>query len=62
MLSLTRQPGESIMIGDTIKITYISNDHGVITLGVEAPTTQVRIPRPGEKPRPTRLYRLPPKK
>lgn len=37
MLVLTRKVGESINIGDNIKITIINIDSGQVRLGIEAP-------------------------
>ena len=37
MLILTRSQNESIIIGDDIKITVISDRHGQVKLGIEAP-------------------------
>lgn len=38
MLVLTRNPGESIIIGNTIKITNLgTNKRGKVKLGIEAP-------------------------
>ena len=37
MLELTRNPNESIIIGDDIKITVLSDAHGQVKLGIEAP-------------------------
>ncbi|KPB72922.1 carbon storage regulator [Pseudomonas cannabina] len=37
MLCLTRRFGESIVIGDNIKITVISGRDGQIRLGIDAP-------------------------
>ena len=37
MLMLTRSQNESIIINDNIKITVISNRHGQVKLGIEAP-------------------------
>ena len=37
MLVLSRKPGEVIMIGNSVKITVISYDRGVVRLGIEAP-------------------------
>ena len=37
MLELTRKKNESIIIGDDIKITVLSEKHGQIKLGIEAP-------------------------
>jgi len=37
MLVLTRKVGESINIGDDIKITIINIDSGQVRLGIEAP-------------------------
>jgi len=34
---LTRSQNESIIIGDDIKITVISDRHGQVKLGIEAP-------------------------
>ncbi|PYD92666.1 carbon storage regulator [Pseudomonas syringae pv. pisi] len=38
MLILTRRFGESIVIGDNIKITVVSGRDGNIRLGIDAPT------------------------
>ncbi|KGS16203.1 carbon storage regulator [Pseudomonas coronafaciens] len=37
MLCLTRRFGESIVIGDNIKITVISGRDGQVRLGIDAP-------------------------
>jgi carbon storage regulator len=37
MLILTRNQNESIIINDDIKITVISDRHGQMKLGIEAP-------------------------
>ena len=37
MLKLTRKQSESVIIGDDIKITVISDKHGQVKLGIEAP-------------------------
>jgi len=37
MLILTRNQNESIIINDDIKITVISDRHGQVKLGIEAP-------------------------
>lgn len=37
MLILTRKPGESIMIGDTVEVTVLSISHSVVRIGVNAP-------------------------
>ena len=37
MLILTRSQNESIIIGDDIKVTVLSDKHGKIKLGIEAP-------------------------
>ena len=37
MLILTRNQNESIVIDDDIKVTVISNRHGQVRLGIEAP-------------------------
>lgn len=39
MLVLSRKVGEVITIGNSIEITVISYDRGVIRLGIEAPKT-----------------------
>ncbi len=45
MLTLTREVGEKIVIGDDIVITVVSvSEHGRVRLGIEAPR-QVRIDR-----------------
>jgi len=40
MITLSRKPGETIMIGENIKITIasINQNTGIVTLGIEAPT------------------------
>lgn len=45
MLILTRRRGESIMIGDQIKVTILRNRDGLIRLGIAAPK-EVQILRP----------------
>ncbi len=37
MLVLTRKKGESLIIGDDIKITVIKTDKAQVKLGIEAP-------------------------
>ncbi len=37
MLVLGRNPGEYIMIGDSIKVTVIKSDKGYLRLAIEAP-------------------------
>lgn len=37
MLVLTRKPGESIQIGDNIRITLVEVDGGNIKVGIDAP-------------------------
>lgn len=37
MLVLTRKVGESIMVGDDVKIVVVDIDRGQIKLGIEAP-------------------------
>lgn len=37
MLVLTRKNGQSIMIGDDIEITVLSNDGTKVRLGIQAP-------------------------
>ncbi len=44
MLVLTRRPGESIVIGDGIKLTVVSIGPGRVKIGVEAPPS-VRVDR-----------------
>ncbi len=45
MLTLTREPGEKIVIGDDIVITVVSvSENGRVRLGIEAPR-QIRIDR-----------------
>jgi carbon storage regulator len=44
MLVLTRRPGESIVIGNGIKLTVVSVGPGRVKLGIEAPPN-VRIDR-----------------
>jgi carbon storage regulator len=44
MLVLTRRPGESIVIGDGIKLTVVTVGAGRVKIGVEAPS-HVRIDR-----------------
>jgi len=44
MLILTRKPGESLYIGDTIKITIVEIKGHQIRVGIEAPT-ELRIYR-----------------
>ena len=39
MLVLSRKVGEVITIGNSIEITVISYDRGVVRLGIEAPKT-----------------------
>src|SRR5262245_43566073 len=44
MLVLTRRPGESIVIGNGIKLTVVNIGPGRVKIGIEAPPT-VRIDR-----------------
>jgi len=44
MLVLTRRPGESIIIGNGIKLTVVSVGPGRVKIGVEAPPS-VRVDR-----------------
>jgi carbon storage regulator len=44
MLVLTRRPGESIVIGNGIKLTVVSVGPGRVKIGIEAPP-EVRIDR-----------------
>ena len=44
MLVLTRRPGESIVIGDGIKLTVVTIGPGRVKIGIEAPP-HVRIDR-----------------
>lgn len=44
MLVLTRRPGESIIIGDGIKLTVVNLGPGRVKIGIEAPPN-VRIDR-----------------
>jgi carbon storage regulator len=37
MLILSRKFGQSIMIGDTVKITLLSQGHMLVKIGIEAP-------------------------
>jgi carbon storage regulator len=37
MLVLTRKPGESIVVGNTIRITVVELSPGTVRLGFEAP-------------------------
>lgn len=37
MLVISRKPGESILIGDNIKITILNTGSDKVTLGIEAP-------------------------
>ena len=37
MLILTRNKNESVIIGDNIKVTVISDRHGQIKLSIDAP-------------------------
>ena len=37
MLILTRKQNESVIIDDDIKVTVLSDKHGQIKLGIEAP-------------------------
>lgn len=39
MLVLSRKIGEVITIGNSVKITVLSYDRGVVRLGIEAPRT-----------------------
>jgi carbon storage regulator len=44
MLALTRRPGESIVIGDGIKLTVVTVGPGRVKIGIEAPP-HIRIDR-----------------
>jgi carbon storage regulator len=44
MLVLTRKPGESILIGDNIKVTVVSLGPGRVKIGIDAPPA-VRVDR-----------------
>jgi carbon storage regulator len=44
MLVLTRKPGESIIIGDAIRLTVVSVGPGRVKIGIEAPPA-VRVDR-----------------
>jgi len=44
MLVLTRHEGESIRLGDGVKITVLSSENGRIRLGIEAPAS-LRVDR-----------------
>jgi carbon storage regulator len=45
MLTLTREPGQKIVVGDDIVITVVSvSENGRVRLGIEAPR-QIRIDR-----------------
>jgi carbon storage regulator len=37
MLALTRKAGESVVVGNTIRITVLELSHGVVRIGFEAP-------------------------
>ena len=37
MLVLTRKMGQSLLIGDDIKVTVIANERGQISIGIDAP-------------------------
>jgi carbon storage regulator len=37
MLVISRKTGEEIQIGDSIKITIVNVDKGVVRLGIDAP-------------------------
>jgi carbon storage regulator len=37
MLVLTRKVGENIIIGENIRVTIVSIDHGKVRIGIEAP-------------------------
>lgn len=39
MLVLTRKAGQSIVIGDDIEVTVLSNDGAKVRLGIQAPQT-----------------------
>lgn len=40
MLVLTRKPGEGIIVGDNIRITFVESRGGGIRIGIEAPRDQ----------------------
>jgi carbon storage regulator len=44
MLVLTRKPGEGIVIGQSVVVTFIHVEKGKIRLGIEAPA-EVRVLR-----------------
>lgn len=58
MLVLTRRHGETILIGDNVRVTVLDSTHGQVRIGIEAPReitvhreeVQERIDR-GEQPR-----------
>ncbi len=37
MQILTRKPGESIQIGDNVKITVLDEKHNQVRIGIDAP-------------------------
>ncbi|MGO9247303.1 MAG: carbon storage regulator CsrA [Solirubrobacteraceae bacterium] len=39
MLVLTRKNGQSIMLGDDVEITVLSNDGAKVRLGIQAPAS-----------------------
>jgi carbon storage regulator len=38
MLILSRKEGESILIGDNIRVKIVTSEKGVVKLGIEAPS------------------------
>ena len=44
MLILTRRPGETILIGDNIKVTILDVDRNQVRIGIDAPQ-EVKIVR-----------------
>jgi carbon storage regulator len=44
MLILTRRPGETLLIGDNIKITVVDVDRNQVRVGIDAPQ-EVKIVR-----------------
>ncbi len=38
MLVLTRKAGESVILGNSIKVTVLDLSHGIVRLGFEAPS------------------------